>query len=173
VTVRRGSNLVWLFLVLFAGVAGWLAWKTLFPSEEQRIHARLGEIVDTVNAPSADGLGKLADAARLASFFTEDVTIEPGAPYPTLRGRDAIVAAAAAAGRAASGFELSFVDVQVGVGDGSDTATAHLTLTLTWTNVQTGAPTMDAREIELALRKEEGDWRVAGATPVETLQRPR
>ena len=70
------------------------------------------------------------------------------------------------------GFELSFVDVQVAVGDGGDTATAHLTLTLTWTNVQTGAPTMDAREVELALRKEAGEWRVAGATPVETLERP-
>jgi ketosteroid isomerase-like protein len=168
---QRGSNLVWLIFSLFAVISGWLAWKTLFPSEEQRIRARLDEIVETVNAPSADGLGKIADAVRLASFFTEDVTIEPGQPYPTMRGRDAVVAAAAAAGRAAGGFELSFADVQVAVGDG-ETATAHLTLTLTWTNAQTGAPTMDAREVELALRKEEGEWRVAVATPVATLQRP-
>jgi ketosteroid isomerase-like protein len=169
----KGANVVWFLLAVFAVVAAWLAWKTLFPSEEQRIRARLDEIVDTVNAPSADGLAKLADAARLVSFFTEDVTIDPGVPYPTMRGRDAIVAAAAAAGRAAGGFELSFVDVQVAVGDGGDTATAHLTVTLTWTNVQSGAPTMDAREVELALRKEAGEWRVAGATPVETLERPR
>jgi ketosteroid isomerase-like protein len=168
----KGATVVWFLLAVFAVVAAWLAWKTLFPSEEQRIRARLDEIVDAVNAPSADGLAKLADAARLASFFTEDVAIDPGAPYPALRGRDAIVAAAAAAGRAAGGFELSFVDVQIAAGDGGDTATAHLTLTLTWTNAQTGAPTMDAREVELALRKEAGEWRVAGATPVETLQRP-
>jgi hypothetical protein len=32
---------------------------------------------------------------------------------------------------------------------------------------------MDAREVELALRKEEGEWRVAEATPVQTLQRPQ
>jgi hypothetical protein len=31
---------------------------------------------------------------------------------------------------------------------------------------------MDAREVELGLRKEAGEWRVTGATPVETLQRP-
>jgi ketosteroid isomerase-like protein len=167
----KGSNIVRLLLALFAVVGAWLGWKTLFPSEEQRIRARLDQIVDTVNTPPADGLGQIADAARLASYFTEDATIDPGAPYPTLRGRDAIVAAAAAAGRAAGGFELSFADVEVTVRD-ADTAAAHLTLTLTWTNVQTGAPTMDAREVELALRKEAGEWRVAGATPVQTLERP-
>jgi ketosteroid isomerase-like protein len=172
VTLTKGANVVRLLLALFAVVGAWLAWKTLFPSEEQRIRARLDQIVATVNAQSTDGLDKLADAARLASFFTEDVTIDPGTPYPTLRGRDAIVGAAAAAGRASGGFELSFADVQVAVGDGGDTATAHLTLTLTWTNVQTGAPTIDAREVEIALRKEGGEWRVAGATPVETLRRP-
>jgi ketosteroid isomerase-like protein len=168
----KGANVVRLLLALFAVTGGWLAWRTLFPSEEQRIRARLDQIVDTVNAPSADGLGKMADAARLASYFTADVTIDPGQPYPPMRGRDAVVAAAAAAGRAAGGFELSFADVEVAVGNG-DTATAHLTLTLTWTNAQTGAPTLDAREIELALRKEAGEWRVATATPVETLQRPQ
>jgi ketosteroid isomerase-like protein len=118
----KGANVVRLVVALLAVIGGWLAWKTLFPSEEQRIRARLDQIVDTVNAPSSDDLGKLADAARLASFFTDDVTIDPGPPYPTMRGRDAVVAAAAAAGRAAGGFELSFADVQVAVGDGD---TAH------------------------------------------------
>lgn len=169
--VTRGANLVWLLLALLAVFAAWLVWKTMFPSEEERVRARLDQIVDTVNAQSTDGLGKLADAARLASFFTEDVTIDPGQPYPPMRGRDAVVAAAATAGRSAGGFELSFVDVQVSVGADA-TATAHLTVTLTWTNAQTGAPTMDAREVEVALRKEEGEWRVAGATPIETLRRP-
>ena len=157
----KGANVVWILLAVFAVVAAWLAWKTLFPSEEQRIRARLDEIVDTVNAPSADGLAKLADAARLASFFTEDVTIDPGAPYPTMRGRDAIVAAAAAAGRATGDSSCRSWTFRWQSGTAA-TATAHLTLTLTWTNVQTGAPTMDAREVELALRKEAGEWRVAG-----------
>lgn len=170
-TPAKGANVVRLLLALFVVVGAWLAWKTLLPSEERRIRARLDQIVDMVNAPTTDGLGKLADAARLASYFTEDVTIDPGHPYPTMRGRDAVVAAAAAAGRSSGGFELSFADVDVAVGN-DDTATAHLTLTLTWTNVQTGAPTMDAREVELGLRKEAGEWRVATASPVETLQRP-
>jgi hypothetical protein len=61
---------------------------------------------------------------------------------------------------------VSFVDVQVAVGEG-ETATAHLTLTLTWTNAQTGAPAVDAREVDLALRREAGEWHVAGgALPV-------
>jgi ketosteroid isomerase-like protein len=166
----RGANLVWLLVVVFLAVGGWLAWTIFFPSEEQLIRSRLDEIVDTVNAPSTDGVGKLADAARLASFFTEDVTIDAGGPYPPMRGREAVVGAAAAAGRAAAGFELAFVDIQVAVGE-TNTAAAHLTATLTWTNAQTGERTVDAREVELALRKEAGEWRVAAATPVQVLTR--
>jgi ketosteroid isomerase-like protein len=168
--VARGSNLVWLLFVVFLAIAGWLAWKIFFPSEEQLVRARLGEIVDTVNARSSDGLGKLADAARLASFFTEDVAIDAGDPYPPMRGREAVVGAAAAAGRAAAGFELAFVDAQISIGE-AGSATAHLTATLTWTNAQTGERTVDAREVELALRKEAGEWRVARATPVQVLTR--
>lgn len=161
---------VGLLVVILIAAAGWFAWVTFFPSDERRIRARLDEIVDTVNARSSDGLSRIADAARLASFFTEDVTIDPGPPYPVMQGRDAILAAASAAGRGAGGFELAFVDVQVAMG-GTGTATAHLTLTLTWPNVQTSGSTVDAREVQLALREEAGEWRVAGGAPVQTLQR--
>jgi ketosteroid isomerase-like protein len=172
VVAPRGSTVVGGVLAILLAAGGWLAWKTLFPSDEQRIRARLDDIAEAVNARSdGDGLNRLADAARLASFFTEDVAIDPGPPHAPIRGREAVVATASSAGRAAGGVELSFVDVQVAVGD-AGAATAHMTLQLTWTNAQTRERTIDAREIALTLREVEREWRVARVSPVQTLERP-
>lgn len=159
--------------IVAAALLAGLAWWILSPSDERRIRARLDEIEDTVNSEASDGLGRLADAARLASFFTEDVVIEAGQPYPPMRGRQALMAAVSAAGSAAGGFELALVDVEVAVGPAEAEATAHLTATLTWTNVQTGERTIDAREIELTLRELNDEWLVSAARPLETIQRPR
>lgn len=158
-------------LVLGILAAAFLTWRVLFPSDEQRIRARIAELETAVNTRSGDGVGRLADAARLLSFFTDDVVIEPGGPYPPIRGRQALVAVL---GRASEpgGFELAFEDVSVNVASSGSDAAARLTATLTWTNARTGERSLDAREIEADLRKIEGEWKIAGARAVEILHRP-
>jgi ketosteroid isomerase-like protein len=166
----RGFSLVRVAIIVGTVAAAFVAWRFLFPDDEHRIRARIEELETAVNTRSGEGAGRLADAARLLSFFTDDVLIEPGAPYPPIRGPQAVVAVLGRA-REPGGFELAFEDVSVDVGP-AGTATARLTATLSWINARTGEGTLDAREVAVDLRETAGEWKIAGARAVETLERP-
>lgn len=167
---HRGFSLVRVAVLVGILAAVLVAWRFLFPGDEHRIRGRIEELERAVNTRSGEGAGRLADAVRLLSFFTEDVLIEPGTPYQPIRGRQALVAVL---GRASEpgGFELAFEDVSVDVRS-AENAAARLTATLTWTNARTGDRTFDAREVEVDMRKIGGEWTIAGARAVETLERP-
>lgn len=168
---RRSGSLGPILVAIALAVAAFFTWRVLFPSDAQRIHARIGELATAVNTRSSDGIGRLADAARMLSFFTADVVIEPGAPYAPIHGRQALVAVL---GRASEpgGFTLAFEDVSVEVAPSGTDATARMTATLTWTNARTGERSLDAREIEVDLREIDGEWTIAGARAIDTLERP-
>jgi ketosteroid isomerase-like protein len=170
--VPKGITHVRLVVLVALAAGAFFAWRALFPTEERRIRARIGELEETVNAsPSADGVGRLADAARLLSYFTDDVVIEPGAPYTPIRGRHALVAVLHRAAEP-GGFSLAFEDLSVTLAPSGSEAAVTMTATLTWTNSRTGERTVDAREIEVDLRKVNDEWQIAAARAVQTLERP-
>jgi hypothetical protein len=53
-----------------------------------------------------------------------------------------------------------------------DTTVADVTLTTTFTRRETSGAeeTMDARELALEVRKEDGEWRIARVVAVDTLR---
>ncbi len=156
--------------MLLAGAAA-VSWWLLFPSEERVIRHRFAALAADINAALAEnGLGRMAAAARVGSYLTDDVRVEIGS-IPPIVGRTAVVAVAAQAGTARE-VRVRFADVQVTLAVGGQTASAYLTAEVSGIDRRTGARTIDAREVEVTLEKRDGHWVIAAATAVDTLQRP-
>lgn len=141
-------------------------------TDEARIRAALDDLAATVSESGGEGLSQMTRAATLGSFFAPDVEIDLGAPWAPFRGRDTIMAMAAKANVPGEGLDVRFVDVEVDVAPDGLNATARMTATATDRGdlVERG---FDARELEMAWRKVEGQWLIARVTGIETLERPR
>lgn len=140
--------------------------------DEGRIRAALEELAAAVSEPGGEGLAQLTHAAALGAFFAADVEVNPGAPYAPFRGRDTLMAMAAKVSAPGQGLDVRFVDVEVDVAPGGTEAVARMTATV----AERGALAdrgIDAREIEMAWRKTDGNWVIARVTGIETLRRPR
>ena len=125
-----------------------------------------------MSEPGGDGLGQMARAARLGSFFAQDVVVDLGRPYSRLEGRDTIMALAAKMQVPGEGLDVRFVDVAIDVAPAGADAVVHLTATV----ASRGRPFesgLDAKELEMAWRKVDDTWVIARVTGVETLERPR
>ncbi len=165
--MRKGP---WAIALLLGGAAV-LGWWVLFPSEDRVIKRRFSDLASDVNAAFAEqGLARMAGAARIGAYFTDDVRIEFGAVAP-IAGRAALMAVAAQA-PAERDLRLAFADVQVTIAPDRRTASAYLTVEVSGIDARSGARTLDAREVEATLEKLEGRWLIATATAVSTLERP-
>lgn len=164
---QKGTRVL-LVTVLAAGVA-FLAWR-LWPSETRRIRQKLDGIAAVVNEWPEDGIGQIARAAQLSRFVTDDVVLEPGRGAGVIHGRERLLALASRAPNAGGLYKIEFVDVSVELQD-EQSATARLTATLSSRNAETGEDNVDAREVELQLRRTD-DWRISRITLIETLEKP-
>lgn len=138
-----------------------------FPSDESRITHRLEQLADDVTRSSADAPGGLARTARMATYFTEDVVVEPGEGVEPIRGRDALMALSTSLRGSGGTLRAAVTDVHVKLL--SETA-ADVTLTATVEKSAGGAqPSLDAREFALQMVRQ-GTWRIARVTAVDTLR---
>jgi hypothetical protein len=161
------SPLVRAATAILLGAALVFAWQQLFPSEEQRIRRQLESIADDANSLSAD-LSGAATAARLATYFTEDVTIDPGGGMPPVHGRQTVMAIARHVNaRGESRVDLKDVDVTLAPDAGSAAVTVTVTLTR---QPGTDTASFDARELALTMVKRESAWLISHVTAVETLR---
>ena len=135
------------------------AWRALFPTEEARIRRQLDALVDDVNDLSG-GVSGLAAAAKLATFFTEDVVVDPGRGATPLRGREVILAAAGHWRPVDDGAEISLADVDVTVAP--DEGSAAVTLT--------ALRGSDAHEFALTMVKRESAWLISHVTAISPLR---
>lgn len=161
------SLLARIALAVLFGAAAVYAFQQMFPSEEQRIRRQLDAIADHANNLTAD-LSGAATAARLATYFTEDVVIDPGRGVQPLRGRETILALAQTAQvRGEIRVEVNNADVTVA----PDEKSAAVTVTLTVTR-DGGAneQSLDAREVALTMVKRESMWLISHVTAIDTLR---
>jgi hypothetical protein len=155
-------------LVLLA----WALW-TWWPSEERRIRRRLDQLAETASVPAGEPpIARLARAAQVGRFFTEDLVIDLGPASAPIRGRAALVALASRFVPPPEGARVAFVDVAVTVAPGGETATVALTATGSMVDRVSGEKVVEARELEFGLRKLEGEWLVATVKAVSPLLRP-
>jgi hypothetical protein len=153
-------------VVALAGIA-WRVWR---PSEERVIRSRLESLVSDFNETTTDGLGTLAHAVALASYFTEDVQIDLGPGSTPIEGRQALVGAGAALQPRTASLRVGLEDVGVTIDPSRTSATVTLTASVTRRSFTTREESIDAREFALALTKADGTWRIARVTPVDTLR---
>ena len=164
-----GRVLRLLLLGLLAGLGVW-GWRLLHPSPEHVIRKQLAELARTACVPANESnLAKLANAQKLASFFTPDVEITfdlPGRFSQTISGRAELQEKALGARAALSGLTVEFLDVNVTVAPDGQSATADLTAKA---NLP-GDSVPQVEEVKVSLKKVEGDWLIQHAENVKTLR---
>ena len=114
----------------------------------------------------------MAKAARIAGYFTEDVTIDLGSSSTTIRGRGTLMAMAARIRVSQEGFRIELVDVQIAIAAEGRTATASMTVKGSGVDFATGDQVIDAHEIEMTLVKMDGVWLIRDVSAVSSIERP-
>ncbi len=164
--VRRAASIA--VVVALAAGAAYAGWHAYFRGEEAIVRERLHELVAELNEGAADGLGLVARAAKIGSFFTEDVVLDLGEGAP-IHGRETVMGMAARLQPRTAAFTVGIDDVTVNVGDAG---TADVDLTATFTRQEgAGETSIDARELNLGMRKIDGEWLIARLTAVEPLNK--
>src|SRR5262245_34044595 len=118
-TARRLAGAAALLAAL--GIA---AWFFLGRGDEATIiTARLNTLAAEINQSTVDGLGTVARAVQLSTYFTEDVEIDLGQGAAPIRGRGTVIGMAERLQPRTAAFKLSFQDVTAVVDPGATTAT--------------------------------------------------
>ena len=159
------------FLALVTlGVAGWL-WTIFFPSAEHVIRKRLTELSKAVSVQGKESpVAVLANASRVAGFFTADIEIRvdvPGSSAQVVTGRDELFSIAKHVRALSGGFEVQFLDVNLAIAPDKKSAEANLTLRAK----APGDRDQIVQEMKLLLNKSEGSWKIQRVETVKTLSR--
>ena len=151
--------------VIAAAVAAWYFW----PSPASEIRRRLHALAADVNQGASDGLHGVARAARIGTYFTDDVVIDLGQGTAPIEGRETLMGMVARLEPRTAQFRLTFEDVNVRMQGDSD-AEVSLTAEIERQGKTPRDASMDAREFTLALSKVGADWRIARVRAVETIR---
>lgn len=171
-----GPLVVRLIVAVLLAAAGIYAWRQIFPTEETRIRRQLHAMADEASSVRTD-LSGLASAAKLAMYFTDDVTIDRGRGLAPLHGRQTIMAlatqlrspSAGAGGASAGSTRIEIRDADVTIAPGGTAAAVTLTAVLT-RNGGSPAETVDAHEFALTMVKGDPSWQISHVTSIETLR---
>ena len=146
------------------GAWGWFAWP---PSTEARIERRLRQFASEFNESTADGLGTVARAARIGSYFTEDVVVDVGRGTPPIQGRETLIGMAARLQPRTAAFRLELLDITVTPRNDS---LAEVSLTAAFGRSAPGTDETDARELAITMVEPGGEWRMSHVRLVEAFR---
>jgi hypothetical protein len=147
-----------------------LAWRFWWPNDARDIRNRLNALAADFNESTTDGLGTVARAVRLATYFTDDVVVELGQGSPPIRGRETLVGMASRLQMRTAAFRLELLDINVDLRNRSD---ADVRLTAAFRRLGGGASgegSIDAQEISLRMTKANGDWRISHVATVDPFR---
>ncbi|MGP8236692.1 MAG: hypothetical protein ACLQVW_14940 [Limisphaerales bacterium] len=158
-----------LFLwTVVAALAGW-GWLALHPSPERLIRKQLAGVAHAVSfGPGQGSLVKLANAERLAGYFSTNVDVQINVPIHEehrLVGRDEVQQAALGARASLHALNITFPDVTVMVNSDQESAVADLTLEAQ----SEGEMDRFVQEMKVTLRKIDGKWLIVKVETVRTL----
>ena len=156
-------------LLLAVAVLAFWVWRTFFPDPQTAIRRRLTEIAQLASFDQKESeTAKLWNSEKLASYFTEDVTIKvdvPGA-HGEASGRDQIAAGALEARKRFARLGVRFSEIQVTVAPDRQSAIADLTVNAN----ANGEPDFIIQELALRLKKIGRSWLVSRIETVKTLR---
>ena len=164
------GRIVRLLLVAGSCALAFWCWRLLHPSPERVIRRELAELARIACVPANEGnLPKLANAQKLAGFFTTDVEIDfdlRGRFSQTISGRSELQEKALAARASLSGLTVEFLDVNVTVAPDGQSATTDLTAKA---NLP-GDTVPQVEEVKVDFKKVDGDWLIHHVENVKTLR---
>ena len=159
-------------LVVLIAIAAALvgAYRYFFPTDEAQIRAVLERIAEAVSSgPAGDGeVSRLARAASVRRQLDPQISLDAGPPLNRMSGREAIIGSVARLNSTLSDLDVQFDDVAITVG--ADRTTAHVHLTAEARYRDGSGRAFDARELDVTMRKVDGDWVVASVALVRTLE---
>jgi hypothetical protein len=147
-----------------------LVWSRWSSDDERAIRERLEALRTEVNSPTGDGLARVAHAASVGSYFTEDVVVDLGEGTAPIRGRLVLMGMVERLQPRAAAFRMELDDVGVEVIPGAAAADATLTISFVRRSASTGEESRDAREFTLGLVKTSGTWHIARVTAIDVLR---
>ena len=162
---RRRPILVSLAVLVLAVVA----WRYWMPDDKRDVRRRLNAFAAEFNETTAAGVATIAHAARIGTYFTEDVVIELGDGAPPIRGRQTLIAMATRLQPRTSAFTLELLDQNVTISSPS-TADVSVTAAFRRRGPVAGEDAVEARELALKMVKTGRDWRVSEVKAVETFK---
>jgi hypothetical protein len=156
--------------IIIISLGVWI-WVTFFPGPEQAIRRRLAELAQLGSFAGNEGqIAKVANTAKLASFFTPDIEVSvdvPGGPRQKLSGQDDLLKAAMAVRTYISSLKVELLDINITFAPGKTAAVANLTL-----KVQVnGEKDFTPQEMKFTLKKVKGEWLIREAETVRTLSK--
>jgi hypothetical protein len=158
-----------LFILLAAVVLGVGAWRLWSPDDRRDVHRRLNAFEAEFNESTAAGLATIAHAARIGTYFTDDVVVELGEGVPPIRGRETLTAMAARLQPRTGAFTLDLVDQNVTISSPS-TADVSLTAAFRRRGRVSGEDAVEAQELALRMVKIGGHWLVSEVKSVEAFK---
>lgn len=161
----------WLIRGIVAGVLAALSfwgWRVFFPSPEEMIRKRLGEIAKAASSSSKEGLlAKAWNASALGEFFTLDVQIAidvPGTQH-TINGRDELMQAVVGARSEGGSLSIEFPDIKVAVSPDGNSAVVNLTAKAKVSRPQETY----FQELRVRMTRIKRDWLINQVETVKTL----
>jgi hypothetical protein len=157
--LSRARFRIWgVAVVVVAAVVG----AGYYLGDRRQIRHQLDALAEaaTVNGAESD-IERLARAARIGGFFTDDVVIRRSEDNSAfVGGRRGVAEMATAAAVEHRTMKVSIDNVDISIADGSN-ATANMTVVLATNNPE--AESVNMRQVTATLRKVNGTWLVSQA----------
>ncbi len=149
-------------------LAVWLVYHW-FPNEDRIIRQRFQQLAQLASTrPDESRFKRLANARRIADFFSQDAILHFTNPGPELiDGRQQLLQTAITAKLNVRQARIQFLDLRVERGADGVSATVDLTV-LADVNDEKNAV---AQEVRFTLAKIEGEWLLTRMDPVKSSER--
>lgn len=155
--------------LLVGGLAIWWVRRDPYAREVHRIQKRLAALAEAASFSPDEGLlNKVRYASRLSSFLSTNTHFSIAVGGETLEATLSRTEFEEVASRrmVAKGLNVEFLDVVAKPSEDLQEATAHLTARIRLS----GDKEYIVQEFRIELRREEGEWLVAGLETVRTLE---
>jgi hypothetical protein len=145
-------------LLVVAGVVA----VSYLRGDRRQIRLQLDALADTASVAGTESdVTRLARAARISGFFTEDVVIRRSEDNSAfVGGRRAVAGWAAQAAAEHQTMKVSIENLEIAIADSSN-ATADMTVVVSRNTP--AVESVDLREVAAAFRKVNGAWLIAQA----------
>jgi hypothetical protein len=164
------SRWIWRAIITAALVAlGIWLFSVFFPSPERAIRARLAQLAKAASFTGTESpVAAVANAARVADFFLDDVEIRldlPGRTTVAFDGREDIREKVLALRSMGAGLKFELLDINLAMASDKKSAEANLT----FKGRIVGEKDLIVQELKLLLNKTDGTWRIKRVETVKTL----